>query len=358
MSDRLWGQTIGKRFRAGVVGVGARTVHGEGWARTLAAMPQVDLVRLVDEERTAVENSSRALAVADWSTDPRAVLEADDLDFVIVNSIDGLHAQHVNLALDSGKHVVTDKPLAVSTADAGQIAAKAKRRGLKVAVGHNFRFAPHYEFLKGRVDSGDLGKLFQVEAGYVHDLRRIWKLTPWRADPSDPQNPWFGGVTHPVDLARWIGGEVVEVMAVENKGCSPQEYLPPDNFILVLKFESGAVGRIWCTFCIRQNPEFQTFCNAFGDKGSCLANLQRNRVEYHPDWRIPESGGPLEIPFPAHPDINRALIEDFLAAVESGGSPRGDAAEAVRTMSVIDAAVKSVGSGRFESVLDGGDGRH
>ena len=341
-------------YRAGIVGVGSRTVHGDQWARTLAGIPNVRLLRLADEEPDALERTAKAVGVEHTSPDPRSVLEADDLDIVVVNTVDHLHAEQVNAALDAGKHVLTDKPLGVSTAEAAGIASKAKSEGLKVAVGQVYRFAPHYEFLKERVERGELGRIFQVEAGYVHDLRPIWKATPWRTDPSNPQNPWFGGALHPIDMVHWIGGEIEQVCALENKASKVEEFPINDNALILLKFASGAIGRVWSTFGIRQNPGFQTFRNTFGDLGSCWANAIRNEVELHVSWGVDGVGGPMLVPFSGGANPNLACVLDFLAAIESDGTPRSDANQAVRNMVVLEAAIASVESGRFEPVTPPG----
>jgi predicted dehydrogenase len=338
-------------YRAGVVGVGARTVHGPAWARTLADMPNVRLVRIADDDAHAAERAARSLGVEHFGTEPQAVLEAPDVDLVCVNSVDHEHAWQVGAALEAGKHVIADKPLGVSLADVRRIAALADRTGLKVAVGHVFRFAPQYVFVKERVRRGELGELFMVEAGYVHDLRNVWQRTPWRADPTMPQNPWYGCALHPIDLVQWLAGEITAVCAVENKATDPTEHPLPDNQICLLKFASGATGRVWSTAGIRQNPEFQTFCNAFGSRGSCLANLQRNTVELHVDWGMPGVGGPQLVPFQTGINLNRTLLDDWLAAIEADGTPRSGVAEALHSTSVIDAAMRSVTSGRFEAVV-------
>ena len=337
-------------YRVGVVGVGSRTVHGPLWARTLAGIPNVELVRLVDEEPDALARTAAEVEVDQTSSDPRTVLEADDLDIAIVNTIDQVHAAQVDAALDSGKHVLTDKPLGVDTAQAAAVASKAKQAGLKVAVGHVFRFIPQYEFVQKRVQLGELGKIFHVEAGYVHDMRPVWKATPWRTDPDDPQNPWFGGALHPIDLAHWIGGEVTSVCAVENKASSKEEFPLDDNAVILLKFASGAVGRVWSTFGIQQNPGFQTFCNAFGDRGSCLANSSCGEAELHVDWGVDGVGGPLQIPFSGGANPNRSCILDLIDAIKNDRAPRSDAAQAVRNMAVLDAAVKSVKTEKFEPI--------
>jgi predicted dehydrogenase len=338
-------------FRAGVVGVGARTVHGAAWARTLAEMPDVRLVRVSDDDAGAAEETARSLGVEHFGTDPRAVLEAADLDVVCVNSIDHEHAWQVAAALEAGKHVIADKPLGQSTAEVLRVAELAARTGLKVSVGHVFRFAPQYAFVKERVRRGELGKLFLVEAGYVHDLRTVWQRTPWRADPSSPQSPWYGCTLHPIDLVQWLAGEITEVCAVENKATDPTEHPLPDNQVCLLKFASGATGRVWSTAGIRQSPEFRTFCNAFGSRGSCLASLPGNPVELHADWGVPGVAGPQTVPFQSGLSLNRALLDDWIGAIVTDGAPRSGVSEALRSTAVIEAAMRSVATGRFERVV-------
>ena len=337
-------------YRAGIVGVGSRTVHRDLWAKTLASIPNVKLIRLADEESDSLERTARAFGVEHTSPDSRSVLEADDLDFVVVNSVDHLHAEQVDIALDSGKHVLADKPLGMDTAEAAKLASKANKAGLKVAIGHMFRFTPHYEFVKERVDGGDLGRLYQVDAGYVHDMRPYWKTTPWRSDPKTPQNPWFGGTLHPIDVVHWVGGAVTHVFAAESKASSAAEYPINDTALVLLKFASGAIGRVWSSFGIRHNPGSETFCNAFGDAGSCLANAARNEVELHTNWNVEGIAGPTYIPFKADSNPNLECVRDFISSIETDGTPRSDAGQAVQNMAVLDAAIASLDSGKLESV--------
>jgi predicted dehydrogenase len=337
-------------FRAGVVGVGSRTVHGAAWARTLAEMPNVQLVRITDDEASAAEQTARSLGVDQFGTDPRAVLEAPDLDVVCVNSIDHDHGWQVAAALEADKHVIADKPLGESIAEVHRIAQLSARTGLKVAVGHVFRFAPQYAFVKEQVRRGELGDLFLVEAGYVHDLRSVWQRTPWRADAAAPQSPWYGCTLHPIDLVQWIAGDVVEVCAVENKSTAPAEHPLPDNQVCLLKFASGAVGRVWSTAGIQQSRALRTFCNAFGDRGSCLAAIPGNGVELHLEPAGRAEGGPQTVKVPSGLNLNRVLLDDWIGAIEGDRAPRSGVAEALRSTAVVEAARKAIATGRFESV--------
>ena len=65
-------------------------------------------------------------------------------------------------------------------------------------------------------DDGDLGEIIMAEAHYVHDMRPVFKMTPWRLNT--PQDFMYGGVCHPVDVLRWFLGDVDEVFAYANKG--------------------------------------------------------------------------------------------------------------------------------------------
>jgi predicted dehydrogenase len=120
---------------------------------------------------------------------------------------------------------------------------------------------------------------------------------------------------------------------------------PPDRHVAI-----AALGRVWSTAGIRQQPEFRTFCNAFGSRGSCLASPQRDPVELHLDRGVPGVGGPQPVPFQPGFSPNRALLDDWIAAIEADTAPRSGVPEALRSTAVIEAAMRSVTSGRFEAV--------
>ena len=79
------------------------------------------------------------------------------------------------------------------------------------------RFVPQIRAVHEMVAKGRLGELFMVEGSYIHDMRNVYVRTPWRIDPERPQNPWIAGASHAMDLVRWLGGDVEEIMMYENR---------------------------------------------------------------------------------------------------------------------------------------------
>ncbi|MDZ7837481.1 MAG: Gfo/Idh/MocA family oxidoreductase [Actinomycetota bacterium] len=101
-------------------------------------------------------------------------------------------------------------------------------------------------------DDNDLGDIIVAEAHYVHDMRPVFKVTPWRLKV--PQDLMYGGVCHPVDVLRWFLGDVEEVFAYGNKGNITPEYSIKGNFLLNLKFKTGPIARIMGVYDIVHPP--------------------------------------------------------------------------------------------------------
>ena len=139
------------------------------------------------------------------------LLQRDDLQVIVVFSPDHLHARHIKDSLNAGKHVIVTKPMVTSLEDALDIVKLTDKTGLKFLVGETCRFYTTFVAVKKLYDDGDLGELIFGEGHYVHDLREIIPLTPWRIEV--PQDFMYGGCCHPVDSLVWFFGEAQEVQA-------------------------------------------------------------------------------------------------------------------------------------------------
>ena len=109
-----------------------------------------------------------------------------------------------------------------------------RRTGLKFLVGQTCRFVPRFMAAKELLDSGDLGKLLFVESHYVHDMRPVFDSTPWRYEA--PQDFMYGGACHPIDLLRWVAGDVDEVFCYASESGMDTRYPngKMDNFLMDL----------------------------------------------------------------------------------------------------------------------------
>ena len=221
------------RLRVGVIGAG---VMGERHARIYAGLPDVRLVAVCDTREDAARRVASATgAVA--GTDLRALLARDDLDAVSVCTPDGAHREACQLAARAGKHVLVEKPIATTVADAEAIIDAARRGGVTLLVGHCLRFDPRYYQAKAAIDAGELG---EVQTIYTRRSNTVAAQDRLRGRCS---LPLFLGV-HDYDVMRWLlGSEVEEVQAASKWGLlRDQGYPVEDANCALLRFASGALG--------------------------------------------------------------------------------------------------------------------
>jgi len=208
--------------------------------------------------------------VKHYTTDYRELLERDDIHVIGVYSPDHLHAEHCIAALEAGKHVVCTKPMVTSLKDAETLVKLVRRTGLKFLVGQTMRFDPQFVTAKRLLDDGELGEVIFAEAHYVHDLRGVGELTPWRVEV--PQDLVYGGGCHPVDVLRWLVGDIAEVFAYGNRS-GISKYPKEENFLVNLKFTSGKPGRILAAYGLVHPPMPMMGAGLYCTKASLVADF-------------------------------------------------------------------------------------
>ncbi len=114
-----------------------------------------------------------------------------------------------------------------------------------------------------------------AEAFYIHDMRPVYDLTPWRL--SMPQDLLYGGVTHPVDILRSFLGNVAEVHCYASKGLLTPEYPLKNNYFLNLKFESGVIAQVRGLYDVVEPPLPMMQVILYGSKGTAVAEFTDNK---------------------------------------------------------------------------------
>jgi predicted dehydrogenase len=144
-----------------------------------------------------------------YTTRYEEMLARDDVDIVCIYTPDHLHGQHIAQAFEAGKHVICTKPLVNSLEDARRILEAGRRTGRKLLVGQSTRFFEPFQRQRKAFERGELGELEFVDAHYIHRMDWFYEKSPWAATSTD----WaFLCMSHPVDLARWYLGRIVEVL--------------------------------------------------------------------------------------------------------------------------------------------------
>jgi predicted dehydrogenase len=189
--------------------------HSQGWRVAprffdLASRPTMDL--LVGRNADAVQTAAGKWGWAESSTDWRAAIERDDIDVIDIVTPGDSHAEIAIAALDAGKHVLCEKPLANTVEEAiaaANAAERAAKRGVFAMVGFTYRRVPAATFARDLVAAGKIGDLRQVRASYLQDwLVDAEAPMTWRLKKERSGSGSLGDIgAHAIDLAQFITGQ-------------------------------------------------------------------------------------------------------------------------------------------------------
>jgi predicted dehydrogenase len=188
--------------------------HSQGWRvapRFFDLPARVDMNVLVGRHGDAVEAAAQKWGWAESATDWRTLLERDDIDIIDIVTPGDSHAEIAIAALEAGKHVICEKPMSNTVAEAEAMTAAAESaaaKGVLAMVGYTYRRVPAATFARDLVAAGKIGEVQQVRASYLQD---------WLVDPSVPRS-WrlqkelagsgaLGDIgAHAIDLAQFVTG--------------------------------------------------------------------------------------------------------------------------------------------------------
>lgn len=219
-------------------------------------------------------------------TDAAKVIPRDDIGIVVVSTSHEAHTEYVVAAAEAGKHVIIEKPVALSMAEVLQQQKAINDANVKSVVSFVLHWNPLLETIDSLIDQNAFGDVFMVEVDYFH---RIW---------GRPEKSWLctkerGGTSmlaagcHAVDALRQFSrSKAVEVSAYEIKTANPCEY--PGTTTAVVKFENGMVGRT--TSCFDAKMPYVFNIGVYGTEGT-----MRNDQVYAPKL-FPGQDGFTRIP--------------------------------------------------------------
>jgi predicted dehydrogenase len=259
---------------------------------------------------------------------------------VVVASPNVLHAAQAVAALDEGRHVLVEKPLAITAEDALAVEQAALRGGLTCGVAMNLRFLGALEAFKALLAAGRLGTPRLAEAVFGYDLRR-WRPDSDYRESYSARSELGGGIVldavHELDYLLWLLGPIASV-AAETDRVSTLEIDVEDVALALLRFRSGAVGTVSLNFF---EPAYRRGCVLVGTDAVA-------RWDWGSDEILVRDGDGATDSLPAG-DIEQTYADvvcDFVDAVESGGVPRTSCQEGVEAVRVAEAIKQSASEGR------------
>lgn len=205
-------------LRIGMIGysfMGA--AHSQGWrvAPKFFDLPMNPVMKtIVGRNADAVAQAATQLGWQTYNTDWRAVVESDEVDLIDICTPGDTHAEIAIAALNAGKHVLCEKPLANSVEEAEEMAAaaeKAAEKGIRSMVGFTYRRVPAVTLARDLIASGKLGAIRQVRAQYLQDwLADENAPLSWRLDKEKAGSGALGDIgAHIIDLTQYMTGESI-----------------------------------------------------------------------------------------------------------------------------------------------------
>jgi len=213
-----------KKIGAAVVGTGfIGPVHVEGLQRA-----SVRVTGILGNSPEKSRRSAEALGLAKGYPDLAALLADPDVDAVHVTTPNRVHLEQVRAALAAGKHVMCEKPLAMTPAESAELVRLARKSGREAAVNYNIRYYPLCREAADRVRKGELGRVYHVTGGYIqdwlfHDTDYNWRVL---ADEGGALRAVADIGTHWIDLVLAITGLEVEAVCADLQTVHPVRRRP------------------------------------------------------------------------------------------------------------------------------------
>ncbi|CAG7639461.1 Gfo/Idh/MocA family protein [Paenibacillus allorhizosphaerae] len=343
-----------------IIGAG---VIGKSHAERLQSVAKGKLVAVCDKN----EQSGRQLAGqfgCDWSGDIHEVLEREDVDIVNICLPSGMHAEYTVLAARAGKHVITEKPIDITAANALKMIEECRKAGVKLAVISQHRLQSSTQRVKKAMEDGKFGRLI-IGAGAIHWYRsqEYYDSGAWRGTWAfDGGGALMNQGVHTVDVLQYLMGPVESVYAhCETLGHERIEV--EDAAVVTLRFRSGAVGTLVATTCAY--PGLTARIEIFGKSGSAIIEgdeLVYTKFESDEEHQTNENGPAFKAangngstaadPTAINGEGHILQMNDMIAAIEENREPIINGEEGFKPLEIILAVYESARTGRAVTIGD------
>jgi predicted dehydrogenase len=363
--------------------------HSQAWRVAprffdLPANPQMSV--LVGRTEQGVTDAAQKWGWSETATDWRSLLERDDIDVIDIVTPGDSHAEIAIAALDAGKHVLCEKPLANTVAEARAMADAAERaaaKGVFAMVGFTYRRVPAATFARDLVASGRIGTVNQVRAAYLQD----WLVDPtvprsWRLQKELAGSGSLGDIgAHAIDLAQFVTGlrlssvsgtmeTIIKERPLEGAregiggkaGEGTGAVTVDDIALFTGRFESGALGSFEATrFSTGRKNALRL--EVSGTTGAISFDLEdMNSLGFYDATAPGDTQGftKILVTEPQHPYISAwwpaghmlgyehgftHQAKDFIEAISAGQQPTPSFADGLQVQQVLDAVESSAGNG-------------
>jgi len=364
---------MNSKLRVAVLGAGnwARVAHIPGYKRD----SRWEVVAVCDPQRNLAEQAAAEFGIPEVTTDHERVLNRSDVDVIDVCTPSPTHFELTWSALEAGKHVLCEKPVAFDFRDTLRARDLARRKGLHTKLGFTFRYSPAMQHMKELIDSGYAGEPY-IFNGYEQNSQWINPDTPLRqvtpdADQSVLQVSSLEGYGAPIiDLGHWFVGADFNRVIGTMRNCIAERKVRgfPDRMriniddadIFIGEFKNGTLASIQTSYVTVGNyPGLEAryygsrgaiICRLVEESGICetLKVATADSVEFKqievPQRFYPPGGSPRES---WRSLFYSNLVSSFASEILAGSPPQGDFSDGAWVQEVINAVELSYRESRW-----------
>jgi len=321
---------IGKRHAAHIASYG-----------TLAAVCDTDITRA--NELAVAYNATAYQDINDLLAQEKNIL------VVSVCTPNGLHAAHSIAALKAGKHVLCEKPMAISVTDCGEMIMAAEANNRRLFIIKQNRFNPPVVAVKALLDQQKLGKLYSVQVNCFWNRNEDYYVDSWKGTKTLDGGTLYTQFSHFVDLMYWFAGDVKKVYALTANFAHQQTIEFEDTGVVALQFNSGALGTIHYTVnAFARNMEGSI--TLFGEKGTVkiggqyLNELEYQLIDGYEIQNLPEGNKPNEYGnYTGSMSNHRQVYENLVNVINNNASIAANLFEGLKTVEIIEKIYAAAG---------------
>lgn len=335
-------------------------IVGYGWV----AGAHIDALNSIDGVEVTAVHSSRPQDENELSKkhgssikafqDLGEMLSSDDIEVISICSYPGQHKEHAIAAARAGKHLILEKPLALSIEDCSEIRSAVLEANVRTCVCFECRYSSQFLATKSVIDDGLLGKIHYGEVDYYHGIGPWYGQFRWNTGKEHGGSSLLSAGCHALDaLLLCMGGDVEEVSSYATVSGSPtfSDYEYPTTTTTIMKFTDGRVGK--ATSCIDCLQPYYFHTHLVGSEGSLLDNkfhsekLSTDKGSWSSlSMKMLDSGDVSDHPY----TTQFQAFFDSMAKEEE--MPLTSINESYKSFEVVFAADKSVELGRPVKILE------
>lgn len=340
-----------EKVKIGVIGTGIGRNHIGAYQGLTGA----EVVGVADIERSKVEAVAREYGIPKSFTDYRHLLEEKEIDAVSICTPNYLHSKISITALEAGKHVLCEKPMATSVSEAQKMVETSRRTGKKFMLALNQRFQTNHQFLKKYIENGELGDIYFAKTGWVRRKSKTNSPGKWFSNKSiSGGGPLIDLGVHILDLTLWLMGapKVISVSGSVytkfgknqkgaescSKGSTEKTFDVEDFAFAMLKLNNGATLTLetsWGCF----TKEERLFMNLLGSKGGLNLRPLEIYTEHY--------DSPVDIVLgPDKTTGYEGEVAHFIDCILKDKEPSPNGEEGLYIQEILDAIYKSAEMGK------------